>query len=219
VTGLAWDVPYPAPSRYSNPQTINSIRTVEYSVDGSAWRSGAPIDGYFLSREEAWIVRLPELGGGPHSIRVRGVNSVAFFDRSPAEMRFFVHDVKLRRELAVEPSDGGFSVTWQVEGVDFGGEYRLHRREDRGEETLVGTVRSLGGRNDRHHFLDDAVRPGHSYLYRLDVEVQGRGRKSFATAEATSVLPPPRAGSTVAGCGCAPEPRAGEHRTAPPMRP
>lgn len=207
VTGRCWDVPYPAPPRYVNPQTINTIRTVEYSIDNSAWRPAAPIDGYFLSREETWVLRLPELGGGSHRVRVRGVNTVAFFDRTPAEIQFFVHDVKLREELEAETAGGGFELTWQVEGEDFGGAYRLHRREDRGEESVVATIASRGGRHDRHRVLDEAVRAGHSYQYRLDVAIEGRGVKSLSTAEAVSVLPPPPPGEIVAA---APNPSSGE---------
>jgi hypothetical protein len=131
---------------------------------------------------------------------------VAFFDRSPAEILLFVHDVKLRRALEVIPERSGFAVTWQVEGEDFGGAYRLHRRRDRGEEALIAQLPSSHGRHDRHRYFDSGVSGGHTYQYRLEVEIPGRGVKNLSSAEATAVLPPPPAGSVVA---VAPNPSGG----------
>lgn len=207
VVGEAWDVPYPAPARYGEPQTINTIHAVEYSIDNGQWRSAAPLDGLFTNRREEYLLRLPELGGGTHRLRVRGVNTVAHFDRSPPEAPFFVHDVKLRDELAIQPAPRGFALLWQVDGVDFGGTYRILRSLDGAEEVLVAQKASLGGRNDRHRFIDEDVLPGHSYRYRLQVDIPNRWIKELSMASATAVLPEPPAGTTVA---VAPNPSPGE---------
>ena len=198
VLGETWDVPYPAPPRYVEPQTINVIHAVEYSIDNGPWRPASPLDGLFTQKREEYIVRLPELGGGTHRLRTRGVNTVARFDRSPPERSFFVHDVMLRDELEIQPASRGFSLTWQVDGVDFDGTYRILRSLDNAEEILAGEVASLGGRNDRHHFLDESVLAGHSYRYRLQVDIPGRGIKNLSMATATAVLPAPAEGTTVA---------------------
>lgn len=206
VSGDTWDVPFAAPSRFGTPQTINTIRRVEFSVDASQWRGGFPIDGHFSTAREEWVLYLPELGGGTHRLRVRGVNSVGFYDHYPAEIRFFVHDVKLRSEtLDVYAEPRGFGVGWQVEGEDFGGTYHLWRRRDGGDEVLVADIASYRGRHDRHVYVDVEVEAGHRYQYRLEVDIAGRGTKSLATGEGVAVLPEAAEGARVS---VAPNPSA-----------
>ncbi len=208
VSGDTWDVPFQAPSRFGTPQTINTIRRVEFSVDASQWRGGYPVDGFFSRQSEEWVLYLPELGGGHHRLRVRGVNSVGFYDRYPAEIAFFVHDVKLRSEfLDVYAEPRGFGVGWQVEGEDFGGTYHLWRRRDGAEEVLVADIASRRGRHDRHVFVDTGVDAGHRYRYRLAVDIEGRGTKTLATGEGLAVLPEAGDGARVS---VAPNPSAGD---------
>ncbi|MFN8179857.1 MAG: hypothetical protein U0167_18140 [bacterium] len=230
VEGEAWDVPYPAPPRYTNPQTINIVGAVEYAVDGSPWHAAAAADGLFTSRREGFTLRLPELGGGTHRLRARGVNSVGRFDRAPAEISFFVHDVKLYGDLAVQTAPRGFVLVWQVDGVDFGGTYRILRSlDDSPDLVLVGTAASLGGKNDRHHYVDPDVLAGHAYRYQLQVEIPGKATKVLGTAAATAVLPLPAPGSNVSvapnpspgGClftvSVPPGPRGGTLINPPPL--
>lgn len=206
VSGDTWDVPFQAPPRFGTPQTINTIRRVEFSVDASQWRGGFPVDGHFSRQREEWVVYLPELGGGMHRLRVRGVNSVGFYDHYPAEIPFFVHDVKLRSEfLDVYAEPRGFGVGWQVEGEDFGGEYHLWRRRDDAEEVLVADIASRRGRHDRHVYVDTGVDAGHRYRYRLTVDIEGRGTKTLATGEGLAVLPEAADGARVS---VAPNPSA-----------
>jgi hypothetical protein len=197
VTGRTWDVPYPAPARFGEPQTINRILRGEYSIDGGLWRLATAADGFFTEVEEELEVRLPELGGGRHTLRIRGVNTVGRFDNTPPVQEFFVYDVRLRRELSILPLGGYFRLEWQVDGEDFGSTYRLFRQATGGEWETVKQIRSGGRPNERHLFRDYAVQAGLDYVYRLEVDVPGKGRKALGTVTATANLAPPSPGHLV----------------------
>jgi hypothetical protein len=71
-SGNAVDVPYPSPSRPA--ATINTV-SVEYSIDGAAWRPADPLDGSFDSPYEDYSLELSLNASGNHHIFVRARNS------------------------------------------------------------------------------------------------------------------------------------------------
>jgi hypothetical protein len=197
IRGLAWDLPYPPanPARYPEPVTINSIRGVEFSIDGAPWDQARPLDeDGFRDREEAWEGRLPELGGGRHRAKIRAVNSVGAPDPSPAIVDLFVFDVKLERDLEVVPGGSRLAILWSIDGEDFDSVYRIHRGlAGEGAESVIGEVESTGRANEDFVFWDDTVDPGSEYDYRLVADIPGKGRKTLGLARATAYLdnPPP----------------------------
>jgi hypothetical protein len=197
VVGISWDVAYPAPARYQPAVTINTIRRVEYSLDGRPWGQAAPADGMWGDLREEFELRLPELGGGTHTLDVRGVNDVDFTDRTPTRLPFFVYDVRLRSELEVVRARSFLVAKWQVDGRDFGSTYRLFRSCDDGAEELFAEIDSQEGLHDKFKVWDETVRPGHEYVYRLEVDIPGKGIKALGTAKQTAVLPLPTEGSFV----------------------
>jgi hypothetical protein len=53
---------------------LSLIRFLEYSIDGGDWKFFAPSDGLFDDREEAFVVKLPSLAAGAHTIAVRATD-------------------------------------------------------------------------------------------------------------------------------------------------
>ena len=199
VLGETWDVPYPAPPRYVEPQTINSIHTVEYSIDNGPWRPASPLDGMFTQKREEYVLRLPELGGGTHRLRTRGVNTVARFDRSPPE--FARPRRQAARRVRVHRRVGSRSCgRWTA---DFDGKYSSSKSR-RGENLAGGRLPPWA--NDRHHFFDVDVLPGHFYRYRLQVDIPGRWTRTLSTATATRGAAGAARGT---GAAVAPNPSSG----------
>jgi hypothetical protein len=199
IEGVAWDTPYPAPSRYPDPVTINRIRAVEFRIDGGVdVGQGRGIDGLLTDQEEEFELSLPPLGGGPHFVTVPGVNTAGIADPTASRIDFFVYDVLLRQEVEVNQEGTAFAITWRVDGEDFGSRYLVFRRLGvDGEESLLGTVDSRGGRNDRFVFWDRELTAGANYLYRLEVDIPGKGRKELGFARGSVVLAPPGPGKIV----------------------
>ncbi len=199
VEGRAWDLPYAfAPPRYPEPVTLNTISTVEFSVDGRGWSNAAARDGFWTSREEGFEFRLPAVGGGAHRLLVRAMNSVLVRDPNPVEVAFFVHDVVLLDELELVQDGADLVAAWRVNGEDFGSTYFLYRREHGGEESLAGSIVSRSARNDKFRFRDEGLAAAREYIYRLEVDIPGLGPKALGTARATTVLADPPAGRMVA---------------------
>ncbi|HMB70547.1 MAG TPA: hypothetical protein VKU85_14625 [bacterium] len=208
VTGTSWDVPFPAPARFGTPVTVNRIAKVEYRVDGSPPAQAMAADGLFTEESEDWILSLPELGGGPHLLSVTAFNTVFHGEQTPEQISFFVHDVKLREDLFADPENGAMAVTWRTDGEDFGSTYSLFRRvAGEASEALLGTVPSQGGRNDRFVFWDREVRAGREYVYRLEVDIPGKGRKELGLVRQEAGLANPPPGRIAA---VAPNPSRGE---------
>jgi hypothetical protein len=200
ITGTSWDVPFPAPPRFGTPVTINRILKAEFRIDGSADVGQArAVDGLFTEVREDWELTLPALGGGTHVLSLTAHNSVFHAEPTPQQLTFFVHDVKLREDLHASPEQGAIAVTWRVDGEDFGSTYQVLRRAsgDAGEESL-GIVPSQGGRNDRFVFWDRGVRAGTEYVYRLEVDIPGKGRKELGIARGEAGLADPRPGRIAA---------------------
>jgi hypothetical protein len=170
---------------------------VEFSIDGYPWEHARPTDGWWSGKEEEFQLYLPELGGGTHRVDVRAVNSVWNFDPSCEQLEFFVYDVKLRKELEVVRARSFLVAKWQVDGRDFGSEYRLYRQCDDGPETLFREVESLGGVHDRFKIWDETVQPGHDYTYQLEVDIPGKGVKALGFAKQSTVLSPPAGGGLI----------------------
>jgi hypothetical protein len=209
LEGNAWDVPYPAPFSFGTPVTVNRIRTVESRVDGGPWAEGIALDGTFGSKREGFRVLLPAVGGGPHTLFVQAVNSVGLSDLTPVQVPFFVYDVLLSEGPFTSPERGDVYVIWRVDGQDFGSTYRVFRRrgaEPDGGEEMIATISSQGGTDDRFSFRDSDVRPGEEYVYRLEVDIPGKGIKSLGVARAEALLAEPRPGTFVS---VGPNPAAG----------
>jgi len=170
---------------------------VEFSIDGYPWEHARATDGWWSGKEEEFQLYLPELGGGTHRVDVRAVNSVWNVDPSCEQVEFFVYDVKLRKELEVVRARSFLVAKWQVDGRDFGSEYRLYRQCDGGPETLFREVESQGGVHDRFKIWDETVQPGHDYAYRLEVDIPGKGVKALGFAKQSTVLSPPAGGGII----------------------
>jgi hypothetical protein len=196
VFGKTWDLPYPSPPDYAEEVTVNSIVGAQFSVSGEGWNSAEPLDGDWTSADGGFELLLPPLGGGPHTLAVRGVNTVGAEDPTPAHRDFFVYDVILREDLEIVPGlvhgpDGGprrpgFELEWQVDGEDFDSEYRLYRSRANGTEELLATIRSPGGRHPRFRYEDTTVQPGVDYVYQLDVHIPGKDPKLLSRTSAAS---------------------------------
>jgi hypothetical protein len=187
VVAIGWDEPAPT-AVFPHPRSINRIGYAEVSIDGQPWQRGRATDGYFIDEIEEFEAVLPELGGGAHYVRLRGVNTSGVVDNSPPRVDFFVYDVKLRSEVEVFQEDARIAVTWQIDGEDFGSVYKLYRKEPGREQSEIASVPSLGRRNDRHRYFDSGIRPGADYVYRLEVEIPNKGRKLLGTATFSPVL-------------------------------
>jgi hypothetical protein len=208
IGGTSWDVPYPAPVRFGTPVTINRILKVEGRIDGAEPRQARAVDGLFTGVREDWELALPELGGGPHTLQLTAHNSVFHPDQTPLQLSFFVWDVKLREDLFAAPEAGAMAVTWRIDGEDFGSTYALYRREaGRDVESLLGTVPSQGGRNDRFVFWDRQLKAGREYVYRLVVDIPDKGRKELGLVRREAMLSAPPPGRIAA---VAPNPSRGE---------
>lgn len=207
ITGRSWDVPYPAPARFGTPVTINRILQVDFRIDGAEPGQARALDGLFTGVQEDWELALPELGGGPHVLLITAHNSVFHAEPTPQQLAFFVHDVKLREDLFASPEKGAIAVTWRIDGEDFGSTYSVLRRDAGGTaETLLDTVPSQGGRNDRFVHWDRDVKAGREYVYRLEVDIPGKGRKELGIARGEAILADPPAGRIAA---VAPNPSRG----------
>jgi hypothetical protein len=208
IAGTSWDVPFPAPARFGTPVTINRILQVQFRVDGGEPGQARAVDGLFTGVREDWELALPDLGGGPHTLQLTAQNSVFFTDPTPPQLSFFVWDVKLREDLFALPEAGAMAVTWRVDGEDFGSTYSLYRREAGSDvESLLGTVPSQGGRNDRFVFWDRKLRAGREYVYRLVVDIPDKGSKELGLVRQEAMLSTPPPGRIAA---VAPNPSRGE---------
>ncbi len=196
VEGRAWDQPYAnAPPQYE-PVTLNVVTNVEFSVDGRKWSSSSPVDGYWSSREENFELRLPEAGGGMHRLWLRAVNSVGARDPTGVKADFFVYDVILHQELEALEDGADLVLIWRVSGSDLGSTFKVTRAEvgvPNAPEVVVAEVASRGVINDRYVVRDTGVRAANEYLYKLEVDIPGKGRKSLGTAHGKTFLadPPP----------------------------
>lgn len=97
-TGKAIDKPL----RYCDPSytygyylrggdvSINSIKSVEYRVNGGAWCAASPVDGSFDSGEEQFLFMLPFLSEGNYKVEVRAANSVGNVEVSYAKDEFSI---------------------------------------------------------------------------------------------------------------------------------
>jgi hypothetical protein len=207
LEGNAWDVPYPAPVSFGPPVTVNRIRAVESRVDGSSWVEGTALDGTFGSKQEGFRVLLPAVGGGPHSLYVRAVNTAGLADQTPVRIPFFVYDVLLEEGPFTSPEGGDIYLVWRVNGQDFGSTYRVFRRQaSAATEEMIATVASQGGTDDRFSFRDPDVLAGEEYIYRLEVDIPGKGIKNLGVARGEALLADPRPGSFVS---VGPNPAAG----------
>jgi hypothetical protein len=197
VQGRAWDLPFVgAPPRYAEPVTINTITSVEFSVDGRKWSSGVPTDGFWTSREEEFELRLPEVGGGTHRLWVRAVNSVGGQDPTPEKVDFFVYDVVLRDPLEAIQDGADMVLVWRVNGSDLSSRFLAYRTEVGAEgagEVPAIEIASRGRMNDKFIVRDSKVRAGAEYIYRLEVDIPGKGRKALGSARGKTFLanPPP----------------------------
>lgn len=54
--------------------SASAIARLEFSVDGSPWKQVAPADGVLDSREESFLLPLPELKAGRHVVSVRALD-------------------------------------------------------------------------------------------------------------------------------------------------
>jgi hypothetical protein len=193
LQGRTWDTPYPAPARYANPVTVNRINRVEYRVDGSTTRLAQALDGLFTDQSEDFEFSLPPLGGGNHFALIQGVNSMGIADPTPARIDFFIYDVKLLRdEIEVLQEGSDLVVVWKIDGEDFGSTYELYRRlgVDAPEE-LLATLTSGGVRNERFAYWDRQAHAGTEYLYRLVVDIPGKGRKELGIGRREATIAPP----------------------------
>ncbi|HMB68518.1 MAG TPA: hypothetical protein VKU85_04380, partial [bacterium] len=198
LEGNAWDVPYPAPASFGQPVTVNRIRTVQSRVDGGSWVEGTALDGIFGSKQEGFRVLLPAVGGGPHTVSVQAVNTAGLSDPVPVQVPFFVYDVLLREGPLTSPERGDVYVIWRVDGQDFGSTYRVFRRRgSAGGEEMIATVASQGGTDDRFSFRDSDVLAGEEYVYRVEVDIPGKGIKNLGVARAEALLTEPRPGTFV----------------------
>ncbi|MBI5142521.1 MAG: putative Ig domain-containing protein [Nitrospirae bacterium] len=64
--------------------SINSISSVEYRIDGGAWMLATASDGQFDSAEESFVITLPQLSPGTHTIEARAANSIGNTEHLPA---------------------------------------------------------------------------------------------------------------------------------------
>ena len=202
ILGRAWDLPYAfaPPHAFSDPVTINTIFSVQYSVDRTTWRTGHAVDNFFTDVEEEWEIRLPSLGGGPHRLEVRGVNSVGAFDPVPASLEFFVFDVMLREEVQVSRNGSAITLVWTIDGLDFGSTYFIWRRDlngERADRSLRATLPSDHTSFQTFVWWDDHAVPGMDYIYEVEVDIPGKGLKSLGTVRETAVLADPTPGSFV----------------------
>jgi hypothetical protein len=194
VKGKAWDLPYAfAPPSYANPVTLNTIATVIFSIDGRGWLNAHPEDGFWSEKEEDFEIRLPEVGGGSHRLWVRAVNSIQKQDSTPVKMDFFVYDVILYEEMSVFQEGSNLIVRWRINGEDFGSTYTLLRREEGGAEEPIAEIPSRGSLSAKYTFVDEHIVPAREYVYSLEVDIPGKGRKALGSARGKTYLaePPP----------------------------
>jgi hypothetical protein len=170
---------------------------------------GIPTDGYWTSKEEDFELRLPEVGGGNHRLWVRAVNSVGAQDPTPVKLEFFVYDVVLRDPLEAIQDGADMVLIWRVNGTDLDSRFFVHRIEVGAEEsgeTLVTEIASRGRMNDKFIVRDTDIRAGEEYIYRLEVDVPGKGLKALGTARGKTFLASPPPGQFVVS---SPNPTAG----------
>ena len=206
LLGKAWDQPYAAPPRYPNPVTLNLLANVTFSIDGRAWLSAHPVDGMWSEQEEDFEITLPEVGGGQHKLYVRGVNSISKEDNTPVRIDFFVYDVILHGELSVFQEKASIVVKWRINGEDFGSTYTLLRRTDGEADEIVAVIPSRQTMSARYTFWDENIEPAREYIYRLEVDIPGKGRKALGSGRGKTYLAEPPPGHFVT---LSPNPTAG----------
>jgi len=207
VFGKAWDLPYAfAPSRYAPPVTLNTVANVIFSIDGRGWLNAHPEDGFWSEKEEDFEIRLPEVGGGNHRLWVRAVNSIQKQDSTPIQLDFFVYDVMLHEEIAVFQEGANLVVRWRINGEDFGSTYTLLRREEGGVEERIAEVPSRGTLSAKYSFMDENIVPAREYIYSLQVDIPGKGRKALGSVRGKTYLAEPPPGHIVS---LSPNPTAG----------
>ncbi len=73
IRGIARDIAFPSESLPA--VSLNTIRAVEYRVDGGPWMTASPTDGAFDGVREPFSAELP-LYDGSYELEVRAVNSI-----------------------------------------------------------------------------------------------------------------------------------------------
>ncbi|MFH0790104.1 MAG: PKD domain-containing protein [Candidatus Omnitrophota bacterium] len=88
-TGKSVDMPLKSEigALYSDV-TLNTIKTVEYRINGGAWCEVEAVDGTFDSGEEEFIFVTPSFSAGRYKIEVRAVNSAGNTEVSCAKDEF-----------------------------------------------------------------------------------------------------------------------------------
>jgi hypothetical protein len=83
-TGSVTEVPYPNNNPYGTRRdvTINTITSVQFRIDYSAWVNANATDGVFDEAVEDFTFTTPSLSAGTHTIETRGVNSVGNVETS-----------------------------------------------------------------------------------------------------------------------------------------
>jgi PKD repeat protein len=79
-------VPYPNKNPHGTGRnvTINTIKNVQFRIDGGPWINATPIDGAFDEPLENFTFTTPPLSAGTHTIETRGINSVGNIEVSYA---------------------------------------------------------------------------------------------------------------------------------------
>jgi len=93
--------------------TLNTIKTVEYRINGSRWISAASLDGSFDGKEEKFGFVSPELPNGEYLFEVRAINSVGNIGPAYAGKKIVIDNAPEDNAAAVV----GFSVTPQEGSV------------------------------------------------------------------------------------------------------
>ncbi len=74
INGSVEDVPYPSPRMVS--VTINKITSVQFNLDGGAWKQVDPSDGSYDSALEYYNFTVTDVLPGEHTVNIRAANTV-----------------------------------------------------------------------------------------------------------------------------------------------
>ncbi|MBM3320740.1 MAG: hypothetical protein FJY73_08715 [Candidatus Eisenbacteria bacterium] len=160
--------------------TFNSIEHVIYRIDEMADEEGNPI-WFYADPEGGWggdstrvhfAFRPYGLTGGPHTIRIKAVNTVGNVSTwGENRQGIFVKAIALRDFAAAPDYDGRVRVSYKIEGIAFGASATLYRRAEGGTDERIFT-HTLADDSEMVLF-DEHPRPGERYHYRLEARALG----------------------------------------------
>ncbi|MFH1679684.1 MAG: hypothetical protein ABIH26_03460 [Candidatus Eisenbacteria bacterium] len=171
--------------------TFNSIEHVIYRIDDQVnedeeplWFYGDPEGGFGGDSTRVHFTFRPRgLTGGPHTIRIKAVNTVGNQSTwGENRQSVFVKAIALHDFEAMPDYDGRVRVSYKIDGMAFGAVASLYRRGNDGIEELIYT-HTLADDSDMILF-DERPMPGEHYRYRLEARALG-ARWDWA-AEVTS---------------------------------